>query len=362
MNDVATVRRRSAGRFIVTKEHRRFVEFADAVRREGYIGLCYGPAGVGKTLSARRYANWDTAEDLLTSWGPRAEEVAKIYAALARSRTVFYTPVVKATHKEFVADLKQLTTRVDLCIDQHLHEGFVAHSRRADDRAGLTAASGGRPRHQGRVGCLLQVVAGGAAGGLDGDAVRHGLEQDDVRISRQCCSRSTVVVACGEVQVQAHRLHRGAQRVAKDVLLPLVEAGQGSVLGLAGGCVGPSEQLGSGGRDAHLEDAPVGRVRIASDEPPIEQAGDGRRGGLSGDPVAFSHGGGGEGFGIDESQLGERTVLGVGERDVAQRTVDVLGERCAHAPHQVRESLLEVLRRHAPAPSRRCLLVRSPPS
>ncbi|MGH2883403.1 MAG: AAA family ATPase [Solirubrobacteraceae bacterium] len=123
MSDVATVRRRRTGRFIVTKEHRRFVEFADAVRREGYIGLCYGPAGVGKTLSARRYANWDAAEDLLTNWGPRTEDDAKVYAALARSRTVFYTPVVKATYQEFVADLDQLIARVNSCIDQHVRPG-----------------------------------------------------------------------------------------------------------------------------------------------------------------------------------------------------------------------------------------------
>lgn len=60
-------------RFIVTKEHRRFTEFADAVRRGQTIGLCFGPAGVGKTLSARRYANWEKAHDLLTYWGPRRQ-------------------------------------------------------------------------------------------------------------------------------------------------------------------------------------------------------------------------------------------------------------------------------------------------
>jgi DNA transposition AAA+ family ATPase len=95
--------------FIVTNEYRRFCEFADAVRRDGYIGLCYGPPGVGKTLSARRYSSWDDITDHLqrkqspgTRWPPIQPP-----AALASCRTVLWSPPVAASPTRLLDELKR---------------------------------------------------------------------------------------------------------------------------------------------------------------------------------------------------------------------------------------------------------------
>lgn len=50
-------------KFIETKEYKRFAEFCDACIKYKYIGICYGLPGVGKTLSSRYYANWDSIEN-----------------------------------------------------------------------------------------------------------------------------------------------------------------------------------------------------------------------------------------------------------------------------------------------------------
>jgi DNA transposition AAA+ family ATPase len=112
---------RPLGTFIATKEHRRFVEFANAVRKHRYIGLCYGAAGVGKTLSARRYAHWDIAEPLIDKERKDDATQAEILAALTRSRTVFYTPQILGTVRHLHDRLEHLIISVEMLIDDYLH-------------------------------------------------------------------------------------------------------------------------------------------------------------------------------------------------------------------------------------------------
>lgn len=76
--------------FVETGEYRRFCEFCDACRRFRYIGLCYGPPGVGKTLSARRYADWDKVE----SCSPYNAVPEEFLEQAKKWNTVFFTPTI----------------------------------------------------------------------------------------------------------------------------------------------------------------------------------------------------------------------------------------------------------------------------
>ena len=121
--------------FMVTKEHRRFAEFADAVRRDRYIGLCYGAPGVGKTLSARHYAGWDTVEPYLRAFS-LMESVPAPGQALA-SRSIVYTPAVANTPRTVDKGVTFYHTRLSWGIGLTLYPG-----EDLDARAGFGEANG----------------------------------------------------------------------------------------------------------------------------------------------------------------------------------------------------------------------------
>ncbi len=104
------------------------------MRTHRTMGVCFGPAGVGNTLSARRHAHGDVAAWLLPTWGPRAPSDAHVSAAWARSRTVCHTPTVGGTLRALRQDLARMTTRVDIGLQQE------ARTNRDGTRGGSTAA------------------------------------------------------------------------------------------------------------------------------------------------------------------------------------------------------------------------------
>jgi DNA transposition AAA+ family ATPase len=99
-----------ASEFVETLEHRRFAEFCDACRHYRYIGLCYGPSGVGKTLSARRYANWDTLEQVEPI--QIDNEALSVLLAKGFPNTILCTPAVINTPRSIAAEVQRARSRL----------------------------------------------------------------------------------------------------------------------------------------------------------------------------------------------------------------------------------------------------------
>ncbi len=116
--DAGSAPQTAASEFVVTKQHRRFAEFCDAVRRDRYIGLCHGAPGVGKTLSARHYSAWDTVGPAVKSY--RFYEGLAPTAAI-EARTIFFTPTVHNTPRTLDKDLSWLHTRFSWAVETALH-------------------------------------------------------------------------------------------------------------------------------------------------------------------------------------------------------------------------------------------------
>ncbi|MFE3557298.1 hypothetical protein ACFXKW_20885 [Streptomyces sp. NPDC059193] len=124
---------------MATKEHRRFLEFADAVRRKRYVGLCFGAPGVGKTESARAYTRWDQLAPHLsgtraTGTDPTDAPVNEVLAA----RAVLYTPKVHSTPLHLDKEISYLCDRLGWTVELMLStgRGQADPTDHAGDRAG----------------------------------------------------------------------------------------------------------------------------------------------------------------------------------------------------------------------------------
>ncbi|MGR5880762.1 AAA family ATPase [Bacillus cereus] len=78
--------------FIETKEYKKFAEFCDVCAKFKYIGICHGLPGVGKTMSARQYANWDYADSKIKEFSAYKDQGKNIEDdTILKINTIFHT-------------------------------------------------------------------------------------------------------------------------------------------------------------------------------------------------------------------------------------------------------------------------------
>ncbi len=94
----------SSRAFVETVEHKRLVEFCDPCRRFRYIGLCYGPPGIGKTLSALRYSRAEMIVQF-DRWTSESHDQLPI-------DTILYTTSVINTPSRIESDIRLARERL----------------------------------------------------------------------------------------------------------------------------------------------------------------------------------------------------------------------------------------------------------
>lgn len=74
------------------KNTKKITEFCDTCAEFKYIGICHGLPGVGKTISARQYANWDYTHSKVKEFSFYGDQGKNIEDdRILKSNTIFHT-------------------------------------------------------------------------------------------------------------------------------------------------------------------------------------------------------------------------------------------------------------------------------
>ncbi len=93
--------------FVLTQEFKRFKEFAISCTDFRYIGICYGDPGVGKSLAATHYTNWDddiTNENAVDEISSARKKIIESCKGIVVTAPVTNTPKIIKTeivHRTF---------------------------------------------------------------------------------------------------------------------------------------------------------------------------------------------------------------------------------------------------------------------
>lgn len=119
-------------KFINTKQYKQFVEFCKACHRDQYIGLCYGPAGAGKTESAIHYTKWDRVTKNSKSKYISVQPQPNF--SMKGLHSVLYTPSILAQAKHVIQEIEHTQKQFSLLKEKFLYPDEIPMHVREENR------------------------------------------------------------------------------------------------------------------------------------------------------------------------------------------------------------------------------------
>lgn len=103
--------------FFQTRQHQRFIEFANSCRNTRGLGICTGKPGVGKETSALVYSQWESLQPLLE----RSRRPNSAPPKLLNCHTGFWSAEMNCTLKSMRSSITLLRNKFDSLVKESLY-------------------------------------------------------------------------------------------------------------------------------------------------------------------------------------------------------------------------------------------------